>query len=162
MIVFDLKCRSGHVFEAWFASSEAYERQRVDKLLVCPVCQDGEIGKAVMAPAVSAKGNQRSEATPVPPPQAEKAPIAAGLPPAVREKLAEAVALVAQAQQEVISRSQWVGDKFADEARAMHYGEREQAPIHGTASADEARSMMEEGLAVAPLLVPVVPPDQIN
>jgi len=162
VIVFDLKCRSGHVFEAWFASSAAYERQLADRLLVCPICQDADIGKAVMAPSVSAKGNQRSEAAPAAPPGAEKASVAAGLPPAVREKLAEAEAVVAQAQQEAIGRSQWVGDKFADEARAMYYGEREQAPIHGTASADEARSMIEEGLAIAPLLVPVVPPDQIN
>ena len=159
MIVFDLKCGSGHVFEAWFASSDAYERQRSERMLACPVCQDGTIEKAVMAPAVSAKGNQRSESA-LPP--TGKAAIAAGLPPAMREKLAEAMTALSQAQAEAVARSRWVGDKFADEARAMYYGEREQAAIHGTASVDEARSMMEEGLAVAPLLIPVVPPDQIN
>lgn len=159
MMVYDLKCGAGHVFEAWFASSEAYERQRGNKLIACPICQDGTIEKAVMAPAIPVKSNQRRAAGL---PRAEQSSIAAGLPAEVRDKLAGAVARLAEAQAEAITRSRWVGDKFADEARAMHYGEREETAIHGTASANDAKAMLEEGLNVAPLLIPVAPPEQIN
>ena len=58
--------------------------------------------------------------------------------------------------------STWVGDSFAEKAREMHYGESENAPIHGRATRDEAEDMVAEGIAVAPLLVPVAPPDELN
>lgn len=171
MIVFDLKCGGGHVFEAWFSSSEAYEGQRAGGHVVCPVCQDGMIEKAVMAPAISPKGNQRvsrrdraerdgsrEESGSVAAPSVSMS----GLPSDIPAPLAEALTRLAQAQMQAISQSRWVGGKFAEEARAMHYGEREHAMIHGTASLDDAREMLEEGVSVVPLLVPVAPPDQVN
>ena len=83
--------------------------------------------------------------------------------PAIQPEQVQALMqALAKAQAAALSESQWVGDKFADRARAMHYGEAEHSIIHGTANPQEARAMMEEGLPVAPLLVPVIPPDQVN
>jgi hypothetical protein len=77
----------------------------------------------------------------------------------------EAVAMlraVALAQAEAIKSSTWVGTSFAEDARAMHYGDKDAAPIHGQATPEEARDLLEEGIAVAPLLIPVVPPGEAN
>ena len=144
MIVFDLKCGTGHVFEAWFGSSGDYEDQRARGLLACPLCGDAAIGKAVMAPNVPAKGNTAGE--PPPSPAAVKAALAA----------------MAAAQSKALNGSTWVGRSFATKARAMHDGEIGHAPIHGQASADEARSLVEDGVPVAPLPFPVVPPERCN
>jgi hypothetical protein len=148
VIVFDLKCDSGHVFEAWFGSSAAWQEQRHGGLVACPICGSGQVEKALMAPNIAAKGNRRSDvaADALPAPEAVKAAIAA----------------LAQAQAEALKRSQWVGVSFADKARAMHVGETPSAPIHGQTTLDEARSLIEEGVPVAPLLIPVVPPEQRN
>jgi hypothetical protein len=129
MIVFDLECRAGaHRFEGWFGSSDDYERQREGGLLACPVCGSGDVGKAIMAPSIPRKGNQLPEpvrggrggpgALPAPGVVSNAGP---GLPP-------EALAMlraVALAQAEAIKSSRWVGQDFAEEARAMHYGERD-------------------------------------
>jgi hypothetical protein len=155
MISFDLKCAGGHVFEIWFRSSSDYERQREAGQIGCPTCGVQQVEKAVMAPAVAAKGNQRAAAAAVP-----EQYLASGGESG--EQIRELMNALADAQAKALKESQWVGDKFADQARAMHYGETENAPIHGTANLREARAMMEEGLAVAPLLVPVIPPDQTN
>jgi hypothetical protein len=158
MIVFDLQCELlGHRFEGWFGSSTDYEDQRARGLVSCPSCGSPDVTKAVMAPNLGRKGNQLQ----VPAARAEAAPQAATnlpLPP-------EAVAMlkaVAAMQAESIKTSTWVGEKFADDARAMHYGEKDAAAIHGKATLDEARELIEEGIPVAPLLVPVVPPEEAN
>ena len=145
MIVFDLRCGQGHVFEAWFASSASYEEQRAGGLIACPICGDGTIGKAVMAPNVPAKGN-RSPAAPPPDAAAIKT----------------ALDTLAKAQRAALAQSRWVGRSFASEARAMHNGEADPAPIHGQASLAEARALVEDGVPVAPLPFPVVPPDERN
>jgi len=145
MIVFDLKCSGGHVFEAWFGSSADYESQRGRALIACPMCGDSAIDKAAMAPNVAAKGNRRSE-VPAPGKPDPKALMAA----------------LAEAQAKMLEGSKWVGVAFADKARAMHLGEEAHAPIHGQASAEEAKALIEEGVAVAPLPLPVVPPEQRN
>lgn len=142
MIVFDLKCAAGHVFEAWFGSSDAYAEQRAGGLLACPVCGTAEIEKAVMAPNVGAKGNQ---AAPVAP-----------------EAMKAAMAALAAAQARMLEGSEWVGSAFADKARSMHLGETPHAPIHGQTTADEAKALLDEGVPVAPLPLPVVPPEACN
>ncbi|MES2336521.1 MAG: DUF1178 family protein [Pseudomonadota bacterium] len=142
MILFDLRCGSGHVFEAWFGSSAGYEEQRASKLIACPICNDDDVTKAVMAPNVAAKGNRAT----TPGPAAMKAAIAA----------------LASAQAAAIKDSTWVGGAFADTARAMHLGEAPHTPIHGQATRAEARALVEEGVPVAPLLIPVVPPEVVN
>jgi hypothetical protein len=142
VIVFDLKCGAGHVFEAWFGSSASYDEQRAAGLVSCPVCGDAGVEKAVMAPNVAAKGNRRAPA-PAPGPEAIKA----------------AMAMIAAEQARALETSVWVGPKFAAKARAMHDGDEPHAQIHGQATPQEARDLIEDGVAVAPLLVPVVPPE---
>lgn len=150
MIVFDLKCGAAHVFEAWFGSSDAYAAQRAGGLVACPLCGSTEVTKAVMAPNVGAKGNRASApATP-----------SAEVPTASARKAA--MAMLAAAQAKALEGSTWVGAGFADKARAMHLGETPHATIHGQATPEQAQALLEEGVPVAPLPLPVVPPDQRN
>jgi hypothetical protein len=144
MIVFDLRCDGGHVFEAWFGSSADYESQQARGLISCPICGAADVIKAVMAPNVPAKGNSAPYFTA--PPEAVKAMLAA----------------LAAEQKKIVSASEHVGDRFADEARAIHLGEAETRPIYGCATRIEARSLLEEGIAVAPLPFPVVEPGGEN
>ena len=101
-----------------------------------------------MAPSVPAKGNSKSD----------RQSVTSKLPPEV----AQAMQALAEAQKKALKDSTWVGDRFADESRAMHYGERDHATIHGQATSDEAIALAEEGIAVSPLPFPVAPPDELN
>lgn len=160
MISFDLKCTNHHVFEVWFRSSADYEAQSTAHQIMCPNCGDTEISKAVMAPAIASKSNKRPTRTEAPESE-QSVPMTIGAP-GQAEQVQALIQALAHAQANALSESQWVGEKFADRARAMHYGEAEHSIIHGTASAQQAREMIEEGLPVAPLLVPITPPDQVN
>lgn len=157
MIVYDLSCDSGHRFEGWFGSSADYEDQRTKGLIECPHCGCKDIVKAPMAPAVPAKGNRRAETQT---PDAETTQHSANLP--VPPEMRAALQAMAKAQAEALKHSTWVGGKFAEKSRAMHYGEEDAAPIHGEASLDEAKALAEEGVAIAPILFPVAPPEEIN
>jgi hypothetical protein len=148
MIVFDLACADGHRFEGWFASSATFDDQRSRALIACPHCGSPEVEKAPMAPAVPTKGNAK----------AGRRSVTGKLPPEV----AKAMQTLAEAQAKALENSTWVGDRFADESRAMHYGERDHATIHGQATRDEAIALAEEGIAVSPLPFPVAPPDELN
>ena len=153
MIVFDLSCAEGHRFEGWFASSDDFARQHAGGLVTCPQCGTGDVSKAPMAPAVPAKGNTGSDGAP------DRHPVAnRKMPPEV----AKAMKALAEAQAKALKGSKWVGDKFAEESRAMHYGERDHATIHGQATPDEAKSLIDEGIAVSPLPFPVAPPEELN
>ena len=152
MIVFDLACDSGHSFEGWFGSSDDYADQIERGVLTCPQCGSAVVSKAPMAPAVGRKGNQvtapgagRTQ-EPSPRPMANTP-----MPP----QMVEAMRQLAQAQARALEGSTWVGEKFVEQSRAMHYGERDHAPIHGQASLEEAKALAEEG-------VPVAPPKQLN
>ena len=135
MIVYDLHCAdSGDVFEAWFRSGADYDQQTARGLVQCPVCQSTRVGKAPMAPRVPAKSGGQSSL------------------------LAQLAAL----QAAVLKDSEWVGDRFAQEARAMHLGETDSRPVHGNATAAEAKSLIDDGVPVAALPLPVVPPTQVN
>jgi hypothetical protein len=117
--------------------------------------------KAVMAPAVGRKGNQASSAAPAITEQAAPAApdlAATDLPAPVRQALDTLATLQAAA----LKDSRWVGGDFAEQSRAMHYGERDAELIHGQATIEEARELAEEGVAVMPLLFPVIPPEQAN
>lgn len=158
MIVYDLHCEAGHRFEGWFGSSADFEEQRASGFVTCPECGSGEVGKAPMAPAVPAKGNRLE---PVRSQHVHEEP----QPLANRELSAEvqdALAALARAQKKALEKSTWVGDRFAEQSRAMHYGERDDAPIHGRASIEEAKALIEEGVPVAPLPFPVAPPEELN
>ncbi len=123
MIKYDLICKNGHGFEGWFSSSSDYDVQRKRRLIDCPSCGTAKVEKAIMAPAV-----------------------------ATRRKSATALAEVAnKIRQSVSENCEDVGDNFADEARAIHYGEKPKRGIYGKASAKEAQGLVEEGVAIAPL-----------
>jgi hypothetical protein len=162
MISFDLNCSNGHQFEGWFASSADFDAQKSSGLLACPTCNDSMIQKALSVPNVPRKGNQRPALLPsVAPAEAETvadAPANAILPPA----MAELVQKLARAQSEMLDKSQWVGGNFAETARAIYYGEEPDRLIHGETSSDEAKALVEEGVGIAPLLFPVVPPSAKN
>ena len=153
MIVFDLRCgAAGHVFEGWFGSGADFEDQRARGLLSCPLCGSADIAKAPMAPAVPAKGNAAS------PPGRGPAGRFSGAPAEVKAMLAAAAA----AQKKLIASSESFGDRFADDARAIHLGEAEARAIHGRATIAQAASLAEEGVPIAPLPFPVVPPGEEN
>ncbi|MGB3456247.1 MAG: DUF1178 family protein [Litorimonas sp.] len=122
MIKYDLRCGLGHAFEGWFGSSSDYDDQAEAGLLCCPQCGTPEVEKAIMAPAV--RSPKRS---------AKRAAIAAAI------------------RQEISERCEDVGDTFADEARAMHYGEKPSRGIYGKATVREAKAMAEEGIPALPL-----------
>lgn len=143
MIVFDLKCGLGHVFEAWFASSGAFEDQRAARQVRCPLCNDDAVIKAMMAPSIPAKGNRKPD---MPAPHTVKA----------------MMATLAAKQAEALRSSEWVGAAFVDRARAMHLGEEAPATIHGQASVADAKALIDEGVAVIPLPMPVAPPKKLN
>lgn len=135
MIRYALLCRDCDAeFEAWFASSSAYDAQVEKKLVNCPKCDGTHIGKAIMAPAVSGT-KKKSE------PDPQK----------VFGKLAAA------ARQHVSENFDYVGEGFASEATAMHYGEIDHRPIWGETSADEREALAEEGVPAEPLPPAFVP-----
>jgi hypothetical protein len=150
MIVFDLKCARGHVFEIWFGSSADYESQRKRRMIACPFCGDVDVGKAVMAPAVETKSSRK----------AEPSAVTNGM--ANPERMRAMMESLAAMQRQALENSEWVGRSFADKARAMHYGEEGHKLIHGEVAPAEAKALHEEGVPVAPLPFPVVPPDAKN
>jgi hypothetical protein len=162
MISFDLCCGKGHRFEGWFSSSRDYDRQQADGLVVCPVCDDGLVSKALSVPNIGRKGNRAS--VPVAIQRVEPAPVSGevvntpALPPAMMEMMQK----MASAQTEMLKNSQWVGREFAETARAIHYGESDDRLIHGETSPDEAEALAEEGISVAPLPFPFIPPEAKN
>jgi hypothetical protein len=159
MIAFDLVCTpGGHRFEGWFASSAEFDRQRASDLLCCPMCGSATVTKAVMAPAIGRKGNQAALA-----PRAEvEQTVAVSNQPEMPAEISKAIAELGKLQSRMLENSDWVGGKFAEEARAIHYGETPQRIIHGSASADEAQALYDEGITVAPLPLPYVPPEAKN
>jgi hypothetical protein len=143
MIRYDLACGHGHRFDAWFRSSQDFDDQAAGQLLCCPACGSTEVAKALMAPAL---GTGAAEATtaPAPPATPGERALIAGEHTRLRAMLAELRA-------ELTRNSQDVGDRFAEEARKIHYGEVERATIHGRATPQEARDLAEEGVAFHPL-----------
>ncbi|WP_298670773.1 DUF1178 family protein [uncultured Sphingomonas sp.] len=142
MIVFDLRCPAEHVFEIWFASSEAFEDQRRKGLIACPICGASDVAKAVMAPRVSPKGDRAATPSPA--------------------QVKQALATLAAAQAKALEGSRWVGSRFAEEARSMHLGEREHAAIHGQATPAEAKALVDEGVPVAALPFATQGPETLN
>jgi hypothetical protein len=152
VIIFDLRCApQGHVFEGWFGSSADYEEQQARGLVSCPICGSLEVAKAVMAPAVGAKGNRSA-------PSAGGPDLFSGDPESVKTMLA---ALAAE-QKRMLAASEHVGERFAAEARAIHLGDSEARAIHGRATRAEAESLIEDGVPVAPLPFPVAAPGEEN
>lgn len=142
MIVYDLACDKGHVFEAWFKDSATYDRQEKKKQLACAVCGSSRVQKAPMAPRIS---SGKSE-------PAKKAEDSLPASYANDPRVAKAAALMkelVELRRHVEKNADYVGEKFADEARKMHYGEAERRNIYGEASNAEAKELTEEGVEFA-------------
>lgn len=154
MIRYALRCADAHEFESWFRDSGSFDELSGRGLVVCPACGSSKVDKALMAPAVK---TSRSQAKPIP---ADEAPtsVPAALP-APDDRGAKLRALMRELRSHIIDNSKDVGAEFAVEARKIHDGLSEKAAIHGVASQDEVRSLLEDGIEVAPL--PVFP-DDIN
>jgi len=148
MIKYALACDEGHGFESWFPSSDAYDEQRRRGFVTCPVCDSPTIEKQIMAPRVA-----RTDTTPLPIAAPEPQPVAI-----LSEKERQMRTMLRAFRQHVQQNAEHVGDRFADEARKMHYGEAEQRSIYGEANPAEARALLEEGIEVRPL--PIVPDDR--
>lgn len=142
MKVLDLRCTHGHGFEGWFASNEAFETQLAGGLVECPVCGDTAIVKLLSAPRLNL-GNAKA-------PAAEAAPAAPSQVPAQLSPEARWM----RAVREVIAKTEDVGDRFAEEARKMHYGETEERGIRGQATPEQTEALLDEGIAVMPLPMP--------
>ncbi|SAK78949.1 hypothetical protein AWB80_04831 [Caballeronia pedi] len=141
MKVLDLKCSHEHRFEGWFASTEEFESQLSRKLVACPVCSATEVSRMPSAPRLnlsSARGEAAPQAA-----QAEVAPEAAAL---------QARAL--QFMRELIGKTENVGERFAEEARRIHYNEAPARNIRGVTTPEDAHALLEEGIDVMPLPVP--------
>jgi hypothetical protein len=137
MIRYALACAAGHEFEGWFSSSEDYDDQSARHLVSCPVCDSHEVRKQIMAPALAPSGRRD---------------FAAG-EPAMRAMMMEAMSRV---RRHVEANFDYVGDRFADEARAIHEGKAEDRGIYGQATPSEVKALVAEGVPIAPL--PPEPP----
>jgi hypothetical protein len=162
MIRYNLVCAKGHEFESWFAGSSAYDKQARRGLIECPMCGSTKVEKALMTPRLARSAKSKSIAPPV----AESATAAAE--PAAPEAPAP-VAVISPQEQELrtklkelrehlVKNAENVGQQFPEEARKMHYGEKEHRSIYGTATPDDARALHEEGIEFAPL--PVLPDER--
>lgn len=140
MKVLDLRCRLGHAFEGWFASAEAFEEQQATGLVACPVCGETSVSKLLSAPRLNLSGAK--------PPEAASGPASAVATADSPE------ARWMRALREVMAKTEDVGERFAEEARRMHYGETAERGIRGRASAEEALSLHEEGIPFIGLAVP--------
>jgi hypothetical protein len=168
MIRYALHCEEGHDFESWFQNSAAYDKQRKRALISCPICGSAKVEKAIMAPRLNRNETVGPPATAVPalPAAAPAAPAnaPAGLPAKapmammspvereLRKKLKEL-------REHVTKNADYVGPRFPEQARKIHYGEVEHRSIYGEASPDEARELHEEGIEFHPL--PILP-DEFN
>jgi hypothetical protein len=163
MIRYTLACAKGHTFESWFQNSAAYDKQAKRSLVSCPLCGSSKVEKAIMAPKLAGtrKRGKAIEAEPVAAPSNET-PVAA--PQAADAKTP--VAMVSPQEREfrqklkelrdhLTKNSDYVGPKFSEEARKMHYGEIEHRSIYGEASPQDAKALHEEGVEFHPL--PVLP-----
>jgi hypothetical protein len=159
MIRYALHCEHGHDFESWFQNSAAYDKQTKRALIACPICGSAKVEKAIMAPRLGhAQAPEPPNVPPLPapgaPPAPAKAPVAMMSPPEreLRKKLKEL-------REHITKNADYVGPRFPEQARKIHYGEIEHRSIYGEASPDEAKDLHEEGIDFHPL--PILP-DEFN
>lgn len=157
MIKYSLQCQKGHGFDAWFTNSAACEKQLKRGLVACPSCGGSKVEKTLMAPNISPRtrkkgggggGNTMPADDPVP------AASPAAMPPQVPREMLE---LMRKVRDEVVAKADYVGPRFADEARKIHHEEAPARGIYGEATADEAKALIEDGVEFYPL--PRLPED---
>lgn len=125
MIVFDLKCGKGHVFEAWFKDSTTFEAQVAERKVLCPDCGSRKVEKAPMAPRLST---------------------GKGRPDARSEKMVQFAKAMTDLRRQVEENCDYVGERFAEEARKIHYGETDPHNIYGEATSEDAKALTDEGI----------------
>jgi hypothetical protein len=133
VIRYSLSCSAGHHFEGWFTDSAAFEAQKFKEEIVCPVCGSAVVDRALMAPAVAtSRGKEAVRLSNLPEQQ-------------------ETLAMLRKLRKHLTENADYVGPKFAEEARRIHYNEAEKRGIYGEASTEEARALAEEGVEFHPL-----------
>jgi hypothetical protein len=130
MISFSLKCAHGHSFDSWFQSSEAFESLRASGKIECAVCGSPEVEKSLMAPRVSTRDTSKG---------------------ALSQPAHPAEQALAEMRRKIEANSEYVGPKFAAEARKMHLGDAPERAIYGEAKVEEAKKLIEDGVPVMPL-----------
>jgi hypothetical protein len=140
MIRFSLCCQNDHSFDGWFRNSEDFDKQNKRGLIACPDCGSAKVEKALMAPAVST-GRKRET-------------MALAMNAEQKKAMAELKAL----SQKMRENADYVGDKFAEEARKIHFGETDARGIYGEATPEEAKGLVEDGVEFMP--IPVFPEDR--
>jgi hypothetical protein len=133
VIQYSLQCAEGHSYDAWFKSAAAYDEQKARGIVLCAICGGRSVEKAMMAPAVARKDGERVSLSAAHPEAAK-----------VREFLR-------QYRQKVVSEADYVGDKFAEEARKIHFEEVAPRGIYGEATKDEVAALVDEGVEFLPL-----------
>jgi hypothetical protein len=145
MIRYDLTCDNGHEFDGWFRDSAAFEKQIKRHLVSCTRCGSEEVTKQLMSPGIPAKSNRKDDA-----PQK----MLAGTVDSRTQRLMQ---MMREVRKNVEENAEYVGDRFADEARKIHYAESEKRGIYGEAKPEDAKALIEEGIEVHPL--PRLPED---
>ena len=138
MIVYDIACERGHVFEGWFADKAAFDAQRDAGQIPCTHCASIKVERTLSVPRIGAKSNSDTPSR------------------------ADVARRLATLQTEMLRDSTWVGDTFAARARSMADGEEPHATIHGQATLGDAKALHDDGIKVLPLAFPVIPPEQRN
>lgn len=153
MIKYTLACNEGHEFESWFENAAAYEKLSKAGMMSCVECGSMEVQKSLMAPRVRTDRAKAARPETLGPAPVETQPIAGAQDP----KLAEAIEAI---KTHVEKNSRYVGRSFSKVARDMHFGDQKQEAIHGEASAEEAKSLLDDGISVVPL--PFLPKQKLN
>jgi hypothetical protein len=126
MILFELRCGNGHHFEGWFRDNATYDAQVAAGGIACPVCGDSGVSKAIMAPRLNRATGQALDA---------------------HDGAVEMRRVLGELRSTIEASCDYVGDRFADEARKIHYGETDSRPIYGEATSDQAQALEEEGVS---------------
>ena len=141
MIQFSLKCSEGHTFDSWFQSTDAFDKLSASGMVACVVCGSSDVTKAIMAPRVRPARSAAKKTEP----RTQPEPVSLSAPANSAEEA------LAEMRKQVEKNSDYVGMKFAEEARAMHNGDAPERSIYGEARLDEAKSLIDDGVPVAPL-----------
>jgi hypothetical protein len=154
MIQFTLKCDNDHRFDSWFQSGSAFDKLKAAGMVTCAVCGSSNVEKAIMAPRVRPA---RSTAAPIEPPADQPTD---GAAPALSAPQNPAEEALSEMRRHVEENSEYVGDKFVQEARAMHDGDSPERAIYGEAKTEDAKQLIEDGVPVLPL--PFLPGRKTN
>ncbi len=166
MLVLNLACEASHAFEGWFASADDCREQQARGVLTCPMCGSAKVERRPSAPRLNVSHLRNGEAQPAAKAGADSAQTGTQAGTNVEPSAADLLQAV-QTQWLQISRalarqSEDVGERFAEEARRIHYGDAEDRAIRGRSRPDEVRELLDEGIALMPLLLPEDAGDKLH